>query len=95
MIFAEMNYAVRYEDIHDDIGALLRRNFPHVESGLQGDSHFAIRSANELVKVDTFTCMCHEVKSTAISELVSEVIQALETEYRLTIFNPPKFEGHE
>jgi hypothetical protein len=95
MIFAELLYDTHYNDTHDEIEALLRCHFPDIECGFQCDSHFTIRAADTEVRVDTFSCMRHEVKSRERSDLVEQVIGVLETRYRLTIFDPPKFEGDE
>jgi hypothetical protein len=38
MIFAELDYACGYDEVHDELVALLKANFATVESGHQCDS---------------------------------------------------------
>lgn len=42
MIFAEMDYQEEYCDFHSQLDVHLSAYFPHLESGIQGDSWFWI-----------------------------------------------------
>jgi hypothetical protein len=63
MVFADLKYPGRYEDIHDDLLSFLRKRFDHVEGGLQGDSWIWVWLNEEKVAVDTFSSMTHQIKS--------------------------------
>jgi hypothetical protein len=95
MIFAELDYECDYNDVHDELVALLRKVFPEVEDGQQGDSWIWIHEGAEKVAVDTFTSMRHQVKSARPGPLVRRVIEVLQRVYRLEIHEPPLPEGHE
>lgn len=95
MIFAELNYDCSYEEAHDGLEAVLRRNFSAVESGHQGDSWFWVRFGDGKVAIDTFTSMRHQVKAEARGPHVQLVLDLLAQHFPLLIYEPPEPEGHE
>ena len=95
MIFAELQYAQHYSDLHDELLALVLRHFSRVESGHQGDSWIWVLDDGEKVAIDTFTSMRHQVKSASPGPHVQNVIEALRLKYRLVVYDPPELEGHE
>jgi hypothetical protein len=89
-IFAELKYPDRYEDFHDELVAFVRTRFANVESGIQGDSWIWIMDGGEMVALDTFSSMKHQVKSPKPGPHVEQVIDALREEFELTIFDEPE-----
>jgi hypothetical protein len=39
MIFADLNYQGRYEDMHEELLSFVVTRFDRVENGIQGDSY--------------------------------------------------------
>lgn len=96
LIFAELIYETHYDDVHQGLVELLEANFTHVESGHQGDSWLWIFRDGDKVEVDTFSSMRHQVKSSKPdSALVQDVIRALQTKYKVSVYSEPELEGHE
>lgn len=95
MIFAELQYAEHYSDMHDELVAFVAQHFPRVRSGHQGDSWIWILDGADKVAIDTFTSMQHQVKSASSGPHVQDVIDALRSKYRLKVYDPPDPEGHE
>ena len=98
MIFAELQYEQSYAAAHAPLVALLRRHFPNVEAGLQGDSWVWVLDLGQRphrVAVDTFTSARHQVKSTTPSALVDRVLSVLALEYEVSVFEPPIPEAHD
>lgn len=96
MIFAELEYSVHYDDMHASLVKFIESKFDKVESGHQGDSWVWIFSGENKVAIDTFTSMKHQVKSDKVeNELLPVVIDALQEQYKLIIFNNPEPEAHE
>jgi hypothetical protein len=95
MIFAELQYGQPYSDVHAPLVELLGRNFPDIDSGLQGDSWVWILDAGLRVSVDTFTSMHHQVKSPRPSRLLDQVLAILASHYELRLMVPPMPEGDE
>ena len=95
MVFAEIEYACRYENVHSDLEALLRDSFSNVECGLQGDSWFWIFNDGTKVSVDTFSSMKHQVKSDRSGRHVQQVIDALRRDYIVKVYDEPEVEPHE
>ena len=95
MIFAELDYACGYDEVHDELVALLKANFATVESGHQCDSWIWVLDGEEKVAIDSFSSMKHQLKSVAAGAHVQNVISLLAGQYKLKIKSPPKSEGHE
>ena len=96
MIYAELQYEAHYSEVHQELVAVLQSEFPHLESGLQGDSWIWIFEDNEKVAIDSFSSMKHQIKSSSPrARLVYRVIEMLGARYRLEIFQNPLLEPHE
>lgn len=95
MVFAELAYSQPYEKMHADLEHFLRASFPTVKAGLQGDSWIWVIEGEEKVAVDTFTSMRHEVKAAKDGPLVRKVLDALASEYKLSVHRSPQPEPHE
>jgi hypothetical protein len=95
MIFAEMEYEGKYEDIHDELHRFLSSAFQCVEHGLQGDSWIWILDGSEKVTIDTFSSMRHQIKSSKPGSHVQNVIEVLIRKYKLDIYETPEPEGHD
>ena len=95
MIFAEITYLECYQEKHDDLCALLKRSYSHVEAGLQSDSWIWIHFGDEKVAVDTFTSMTHQVKSLRPGRHVDDVIAVLKEHFAVSVFEEPLWEAHE
>jgi hypothetical protein len=95
VVFAEMNYPERYEDLHEELRAFLGAHFSKVQSGLQGDSWFWIFDGAEKVAIDTFSSMKHQVKSERPGPHVQAVVNALRTKYEVRVYEKPMPEPHE
>lgn len=95
MVFADVKYPGRYEDIHDDLYMFVESRFEFVEGGLQGDSWIWIWFDDEKVAIDTFSSMTHQVKASRSGKHVEEVIEALKDRFELVIYPKPELEAHE
>ncbi len=95
MVFAEMIYKKHYSDVHEELRSCLRRHFSIVQAGLQGDSWIWILDGEAKVAIDTCTSMKHQVKSPRPGAHVDAVIQALQADYRLRVYETPEREPHE
>ena len=95
MVFAELAYDMHYSDFHAGLLACVMRNFSRVESGLQGDSWIWIFDGDEMVSIDTFTSMKHQIKSPSAGAHVQKVIDALGHEFQLHVHPEPQREAHE
>jgi hypothetical protein len=95
MIFADLEYAGRYEEMHDGLCAFLRKRFTNVEAGLQSDSWIWVHIGSDKVAVDTFTSMTHQVKSRRSGKHVDDVIAALQEQYSVVVYKQPEWEAHE
>jgi len=95
MIFADLEYAGRYEEMHDGLCSFLRTRFSRVEAGLQCDSWIWVHIGSEKVAVDTFTSMTHQVKSCRAGKHVDDVIAALKEQFTVVVYNQPEWEAHE
>lgn len=96
MIFAELEYSEHYDEMHAALVAFIESKFEKVESGHQGDSWVWIFSGGNKVAIDTFSSMKHQVKSDKVeNELLRVVIDTLQKQYKLKIFNNPEPEAHE
>lgn len=95
MIFAEMEYESKYSEIHSELVSFLSAHFSGVKSGHQSDSWIHISDGENLVKVDSFSSMKHEVKSDQHSPLVTQVIDCLSTKYQVHVYSEPELEPDE
>lgn len=95
MIFADLQYAESYSDIHADLVGFVRSRFSEVESGLQGDSWIWIFDGGEKVAIDTFSSMTHQVKSSKPGAHVQQVLDILQSRYKLLVHEKPQLEGFE
>ncbi|MCG7990125.1 MAG: hypothetical protein JAY98_01155 [Candidatus Thiodiazotropha lotti] len=96
MIFAELQYDEHYELMHKKLLSYIKSNFGFVRSGLQCDSWIWIQEDGEKVEIDTFSAMVHQIKSSnKESKLVHRVIEALESKYKIKVFDKPVLEPHE
>ncbi len=95
MIFAELQYPQHYSDAHDEMLAFIRTRFSQVQAGHQGDSWIWILDDGQKVAIDTFTSMTHQVKSDKPGLHVQQVLDALQSKYKLKVFDVPELEGHE
>jgi hypothetical protein len=95
MIFAELQYKGRYQEIHKELLAFVGTKFVHIQSGLQGDSWIWILDGGEKVAIDTFSSMKHQIKSRKSGEHVEKVIDVLRERYKMTVYEKPKGEAHE
>jgi hypothetical protein len=95
MIFAEMQYQEHYDDVHDELLALIAAHFSHVEAGHQGDSYVWVLDGEEKVAIDTFTSMKHQIKSPKGGPHVQKVIDTLRLKYVVNAYASPELEGHE
>lgn len=95
MIFAEMDYQEEYWDFHSRLDVHLSAYFPHLESGIQGDSWFWIYDGEQKVAIDTFKSMKHQIKASAVGPLVRAVIKVLRLKYRIKVYPEPELEAHE
>jgi hypothetical protein len=95
MIFAELEYEGDYDAIHHQLVAFLSKHFSRVDSGYQSDSWIWIFDGGEKVAVDSFSSMKHQVKSAKPGPHVQGVIETLQREYKVTIYESPEFEAHE
>lgn len=95
MIFAELDYAATYSEIHDELKDYLLTHFSQVDSGLQGDSWFWIILDGQKVAIDTFSAMKHQVKAETPGPQVQRVIEVLQQNYAVTVYPTPQPEGHE
>jgi hypothetical protein len=86
VVFAELRYEGRYEDVHAKLSAFLSARFANVLSGLQGDSWIWVFDGADKVAVDTFTAMKHEVKSENHCPLVDKVIAELRESYDVHVY---------
>lgn len=95
MIFAEFEYEGHYSDFHAELLAFVSKHFSHVQSGLQGDSWIWILDGDEKVAIDTFTSMKHQVKSPRDGAHVRKVIDTLQRQFRMKVYDKPEPEAHE
>jgi hypothetical protein len=95
MIFADIKYSGRYEDIHDELFSYIKSHFENVEGGLQGDSWICISLDDKKVQIDTFLSMTHQVKSSQPGTHVEKVIEVLMQRYEVSIYQHPELEPHE
>ena len=95
MIFAQMQYQEHYDDVHDELLALLAAHFLDVEEGHQGDSYVWILDGEKKVAIDTFTSMKHQIKSPKGGPHVQKVIDTLRLKYSVNVYEIPEFECHE
>ena len=96
LIFAELQYAKHYDDMHDELVDFIKVRFKNTESGHQGDSWIWILDGNDKVQIDTFTSMKHQIKSPLrTSKLVRTVIRELESNYSVNVYPTPESEAHE
>ena len=96
MIFGELKYQQHYDEIHCELVDFINKRFPNVESGHQGDSWIWVLDENDKVQIDTFTAMCHQIKSPyKNSKLVHDVIQELKSKYQVDVYDVPELEAHE
>lgn len=89
LIFAELQYAGHYADVHAELVAYLARHFASLKSGLQGDSHITIMDGGEEVMVDSFSSMRHQVKAWKAGPQVQNVIDVLRLEYDVLVYDTP------
>ncbi|MEO0425187.1 MAG: hypothetical protein AAF184_22820 [Pseudomonadota bacterium] len=95
MIFAELRYVGHYDDRHDQLVALLTKEFADIQSGHQGDSWIWVCADEQKVSIDTFSAMTHQIKAEQASALVARVIEVLSQEFKVEVFAQPELESHE
>lgn len=96
MIFGELRYQQHYDEMHQELVEFIKERFPNVESGHQGDSWIWVLEESDKVQIDTFSSMCHQIKSPySNSKLVHEVIHQLKSKYQVSVFDEPELEAHE
>lgn len=67
----------------------LKQHFQEIQSGIQGDAWIWIFQDEQKVAIDTFDSMEFEIKSDRMNPLLQKVIEVLEKEYRVHVFNEP------
>lgn len=95
MIFAEIEYQKPYSDFHAELLAFVGKHFSQVQSGLQGDSWIWILDGEEMVAIDTFTSMKHQIKSPKAGAHVRQVIETLLRQFEMKVYEDPELEAHE
>lgn len=95
MVFADLKYSGRYEDIHHDLVSFIKTRFDRVEGGLQGDSYSWIWIRDDKVAIDSFSSMTHQVKASRPGNHVEKVIEVLREKYALNVYADPEMEPHE
>ncbi|THF67081.1 hypothetical protein E6C76_01450 [Pseudothauera nasutitermitis] len=95
MIFADLQHSERYSDIHAELVGFVSSRFSEVKSGLQGDSWIWIFDGEEKVAIDTFSSMTHQVKSNKPGAHVQQVLDILQSRYKLLVYEEPELEGFE
>ena len=95
MIFAEIRDPKHYAELHAQLRALMEQHFSHVQSGLQGDSWIWVLDGGEKVAIDTFTSMRHQVKSPKAGAHVRKVVETLQRQFEVRIYEQPQLEAHE
>jgi hypothetical protein len=89
MVFAQVQYAGGYADVHVEMVALMESQFSDIQSGLQSDSWIWIMDGNDRIAIDTFSSMKHQVKSYSSGSHVEQVIDALRVKYDVQVFDEP------
>ena len=85
-IFAELN-----RDKFDEILQTLKSHFENVESGRQGDDWIWIHLGDDKIEIDSFFSMNLEVKGMyKYLPVVQQILQELDADWVLEIFDPPK-----
>ena len=96
MIYADLDYAPHYSDLHAELVELIEANFAETQHGLQGDSWIWIFEDGEKVAIDSFSSMKHQVKSDSREgRLARNVIALLAQHYRVIEYAQPELEPHE
>jgi hypothetical protein len=95
MIFADLEYQKHYSDFHAELLAFLGKHFSQVQSGLLGDSWIWILDGDEKVAIDTFTSMKHQIKSPKAGAHVRKVIETLQRQFEMKVYEKPELEAHE
>ena len=86
VIFAELNRD-KFEDILDR----LMKYYPSIQFGRQGDDWIWIHLEDDKIEIDSFFSDQLEVKGRQKhSKTIREILQALEKEWILKRFDPPK-----
>lgn len=95
MIFAELKYPGRYEEMHEELTRHIIEHFVQVEHGIQCDSWIQVSEADQVVTVDSFLSRKHLVRSSRPCLLVQKVIAVLQLKYAVHVFDKPEYEAHE
>ena len=86
VIFAELD-----RDRFDEILQALTKYFENIQYGRQGDDWIWIHVGEDKVEIDSFFSMQLEVKGKyKYLETVRQVIQKMENDWIVQVFNPPK-----
>ena len=96
MIYGEIVTDQIYYEVYPGLLKFLGDYYSDLEFGLQGDAYIWIKSAEQLVSLDTFTSVRFQIKSNGIREhLVKNVISILSRAYEISIYEMPEPEYHE
>jgi hypothetical protein len=96
MIHGEIIHKEHYSDFYPKLHSVIKNSFGHVESGLQGDAWIWILDGKEKVALDTFSSMKFQIKSDKkAGSLLEAVIELIQKEFQLYLYDEPVIEGHE
>ncbi len=87
--FAIIDHAEPYETFYHALVAHLKSRFSDIQSGLQGDAWIMITEAGQNVHVNTFDAMQFEIKADDMSDLLQQVITAVQSHYPVRCYEPP------
>lgn len=89
MIFAEIIYDEHYSIFHDKLLTFIKENFNNIDYGHQGDSWFWIFDYGEIVSIDTFSSMKHQIKSEKEGSHINKVIDILKNKFNIELYEKP------
>ena len=86
VIFAELN-----RDRFDEITQMLSAHFADMEFGSQGDDWIWIHLGEDKIEIDSFYSMSLELKGKYKHlEIAMQIIQSMDDNWIVQIFDPPK-----
>ena len=86
VIFAELD-----RDRFDEILQTLMKQFENIEYGRQGDDWIWILLGDDKIEIDSFYSMNLEVKGKSEHfPIVRQILQELQDDWILQVFDPPK-----
>ena len=88
VIFAKLN-----REKFDEILQTLLKHFEIIQSGRQGDDWIWIHFGEDKIEIDSFFSMDLEVKGKYKQQAIAtQILQKLENDWILQIFDPPKID---